>query len=160
MTADPTFVDRAQVEAMLERALADPRQQFGSFFLSRLLGFQVSFEDDRCIVAFEATPALFNPQGTLHGGILATAMDVSMGHLLQHVDGAGATLTMTVQFLAMRRLVLAARTLDLLAQIRGVPGQRHRGARDRDVEASPQIAAAARRRLSSDTARSRGAGTR
>jgi acyl-coenzyme A thioesterase PaaI-like protein len=27
-------------------------------------------------------------------------MDVSMGHLLQHVDGAGATLTMTVQFLA------------------------------------------------------------
>lgn len=100
MTADPTFVDRAQAQAMLERALADPRQQFGSFFLSRLLGFQVSFEGERCIVEFEATPALFNPQGTLHGGILATAMDVSMGHLLQHVDGAGATLTMTVQFLA------------------------------------------------------------
>ena len=85
---------------MVERALADPRQQFGSFFLSRLLGFQVRFEGERCIVEFEATRALFNPQGTLHGGILATAMDISMGHLLQHVDGAGATLTMTVQFLA------------------------------------------------------------
>ena len=42
----------------------------------------------------------FNPQGTLHGGILATAMDISMGHLLHHVDRAGATLEMKVQYLA------------------------------------------------------------
>jgi uncharacterized protein (TIGR00369 family) len=97
---ETTAVDRAMAQDMIERALAEPRQEFGSFFLSRLLGFNVSFEDERCIVEFEATRALFNPQGTLHGGILATAMDVSMGHLLQHVDGAGATLTMTVQFLA------------------------------------------------------------
>ena len=97
---ETTAVDRAMAQAMIERALAEPRQEFGSFFLSRLLGFNVSFEEERCIVEFEATRALFNPQGTLHGGILATAMDVSMGHLLQHVDGAGATLTMTVQFLA------------------------------------------------------------
>jgi uncharacterized protein (TIGR00369 family) len=85
---------------MLARAAADPRQQFGSFFLSRLLGFTVSYEGERCIVTFEAIPTLFNPQGTLHGGILATAMDVSMGHLLHHVDGAGATLEMKAQFLA------------------------------------------------------------
>jgi uncharacterized protein (TIGR00369 family) len=97
---ETTAVDRAMAQDMIERALAEPRQEFGSFFLSRLLGFNVSFEDERCIVEFEATRALFNPQGTLHGGILATAMDVSMGHLLQHVDGAGATLTMTVHFLA------------------------------------------------------------
>jgi uncharacterized protein (TIGR00369 family) len=97
---DATTVDRASAQAMIERALAESRQEFGSFFLSRLLGFNVSFEDERCIVEFEATRALFNPQGTLHGGILATAMDVSMGHLLQHIDGSGATLTMTVQFLA------------------------------------------------------------
>jgi hypothetical protein len=71
---------------MLARATADPRQEFGSFFLSRLLGFIVSYEGERCIVSFEAIPTLFNPQGTLHGGILATAMDVSMGHLLRHVD--------------------------------------------------------------------------
>ena len=97
---ETTAVDRAMAQAMIERALAEPRQEFGSFFLSRLLGFNVSFEEERCIVEFEATRALFNPQGTLHGGILATAMDVSMGHLLQHTDGAGATLTMTVDFLA------------------------------------------------------------
>ncbi len=100
MTDDTATSERALAQEMIERALVDPRQQFGSFFLSRLLGFTVSFEGERCIVEFEATRLLFNPQGTLHGGILATAMDVSMGHLLQHVDGAGATLTMTVQFLA------------------------------------------------------------
>jgi uncharacterized protein (TIGR00369 family) len=100
VTDDTATSERTLAQEMIERALADPRQQFGSFFLSRLLGFMVSFEGERCIVEFEATRLFFNPQGTLHGGILATAMDVSMGHLLQHVDGAGATLTMTVQFLA------------------------------------------------------------
>jgi uncharacterized protein (TIGR00369 family) len=86
--------------AMGERAVGDGRQVFGSFFLSRLLGFEVSYAQDTCIVAFEVMPGLFNPQGTLHGGILATAMDISMGHLLNHVDGAGATLEMKVQYLA------------------------------------------------------------
>jgi len=87
-------------KAMLERALSEDRQAFGSFFLSRLLGFQVTYEGETCIVAFEAIEPMFNPQGTLHGGILATAMDISMGHLLHHVDRAGATLEMKVQYLA------------------------------------------------------------
>jgi uncharacterized protein (TIGR00369 family) len=86
--------------AMLERAMSEQRQEFGSFFLSRLLGFEVSYADGRCIVAFEALEPMFNPQGTLHGGILATAMDISMGHLLHHVAGAGATLEMKIQYLA------------------------------------------------------------
>ena len=84
---------------MLARALSDDRQLFGSFFLSRLLGLRVSYDADACVVAFDVTPALLNPQGTLHGGILATAMDISMGHLLHHVDGAGATLEMKLQYL-------------------------------------------------------------
>ena len=85
---------------MGERAVGDGQQVFGSFFLSRLLGFSVSYTDETCIVAFDVMPGLFNPQGTLHGGILATAMDISMGHLLHRVDGAGATLEMKVQYLA------------------------------------------------------------
>jgi uncharacterized protein (TIGR00369 family) len=85
---------------MLARAHSSDAQEFGSFFLSRLLGFDVSYTDTKCIVQFEAIPPLFNPQGTLHGGIIATAMDVSMGHLLKHADGAGATLEMKVQYLA------------------------------------------------------------
>jgi uncharacterized protein (TIGR00369 family) len=86
--------------AMLARALGDARQEFGSFFLSRLLGFEVSYGPETCQVAFEASPPLFNPQGSLHGGVLATALDISMGHLLHHVAGAGATLEMKVQYLA------------------------------------------------------------
>jgi uncharacterized protein (TIGR00369 family) len=85
---------------MGERAVGDGQQVFGSFFLSRLLGFEVSYAQETCIVAFDTMPGLFNPQGTLHGGILATAMDISMGHLLNHVDGPGATLEMKVQYLA------------------------------------------------------------
>lgn len=85
---------------MLDRALADDRQEFGSFFLSRLLGFSVAYEEDTCSVSFEAVKPLFNPQGSLHGGILATALDISMGHLLHRNIGAGATLEMKVQYMA------------------------------------------------------------
>lgn len=85
---------------MLVRAGSEERQEFGSFFLSRLLGMEVSYADESCIVTFEAMETMFNPQGTLHGGILATAMDISMGHLLHHVAGAGTTLEMKIQYLA------------------------------------------------------------
>ncbi|MGV7030659.1 PaaI family thioesterase [Methylobacterium symbioticum] len=100
MTDGLTDQHAALGTAMLARAQASGAQEFGSFFLSRLLGFNVSYEGERCIVRFEAVPPLFNPQGTLHGGVLATAMDVSMGHLLHRVEGAGATLEMKVQYLA------------------------------------------------------------
>ena len=100
MTGEQTARRASLGSAMLARAQSTDAQEFGSFFLSRLLGFEVSYTDTSCIVRFEAIPPLFNPQGTLHGGILATAMDVSMGHLLRRVDGAGATLEMKVQYLA------------------------------------------------------------
>ncbi len=41
---------------------------------------------------------MFNPQGTLHGGVIATVMDISMGHLLKHVDAPGTTLEMKTQY--------------------------------------------------------------
>ena len=51
-------------------------------------------------VAFEAADFLFNPQGTLHGGVLATALDIAMGHLINRQAGPGTTLEMKVQYLA------------------------------------------------------------
>ncbi len=86
--------------AMLERALGDDRQEFGSFFLLRLLGLQVEYGEETCTVSFDAIPPLFNPQGSLHGGVVATAMDISMGHLLNHVAGPGTTIEMKLQYLA------------------------------------------------------------
>lgn len=88
---------------MLERATGEARQEFNSFFLSRLLGFDVTYPGDECLVSFDAAPPLFNPQGTLHGGVLAAAMDISMGHLLHHKSGAGTTLEMKVQYIAAVR---------------------------------------------------------
>lgn len=85
---------------MLERAASENRQEFGSFFLSRLLGFEVSYDVDVCIVSFDVSPPLLNPRGSLHGGIIAAALDTAMGHLLNHVSGPGATLEMKVQYLA------------------------------------------------------------
>ena len=89
-----------QAKAMLERAIGDGRQEFGSFFLSRLFGMEVAYGVDTCTVTFETKPQLFNPQGSLHGGVLATALDISMGHLLKHHFGPGATLEMKVQYFA------------------------------------------------------------
>jgi uncharacterized protein (TIGR00369 family) len=85
---------------MLARACADTRQEFDNFFLFRLFGFETSYGPESCTVSFDAVGPLFNPQGSLHGGVLATAMDISMGHLLHHLAGAGATLEMKVQYLA------------------------------------------------------------
>ena len=85
---------------MLARATATERQEFGSFFLLRLLGMEVSYAAEGCTVSFTALPPLFNPQGSLHGGILATAMDISMGHLLNRAGGSGATLELKVQYFA------------------------------------------------------------
>ena len=92
-------VTAEQAQPLFDRALSSTKQEFGSFFLARLLGFEISYGDERCTVAFEARRLLFNPQGSLHGGVLATAMDISMGHLLHHVAAPGATLEMKVQFL-------------------------------------------------------------
>ena len=91
---------QAQGKAMLDRAISDERQEFGSFFLARLLGMTVTYQAEACTVAFEAVPPLFNPQGTLHGGVLATAMDISMGHLLNHTAGRGATLEIKLLYMA------------------------------------------------------------
>lgn len=93
-------MDRSQLQAMLEAAVGDGAHEFGSFFLSRLFGMTVSYEKDACFVSFEVKPFMYNPQGSLHGGVLATALDISMGHLLKHEFGAGATLEMKVQYFA------------------------------------------------------------
>ena len=84
---------------MLSNADSSENQEFGSFYLSRFLGFNISYTIDSCEVRFDVLPPMFNPQGSLHGGIVATAMDVSMGHLLHRTTGSGATLEMNVKYL-------------------------------------------------------------
>ncbi len=93
-------MDESQARDLIKTAMGEGQHEFGSFFLSRLFGMTVSYEEDACIVAFEVKPFMYNPQGSLHGGVLATALDISMGHLLKRQFGAGATLEMKVQYFA------------------------------------------------------------
>ena len=84
---------------MLSNANSSDEQKFDNFYLSRLLGFNITYKDALCVVKFTAIPTMFNPQGSLHGGIIATAMDISMGHLLHKTTGSGATLEMNIKYL-------------------------------------------------------------
>jgi uncharacterized protein (TIGR00369 family) len=63
-----------------------------------LLGLQVRYEENACVVEFHAEEFLQNPAGALHGGVTATALDVAMGHFVQHFHGPAATLSMTIQY--------------------------------------------------------------
>ncbi|MBW5437533.1 PaaI family thioesterase [Bradyrhizobium canariense] len=96
-------MDEAQVRELVVTAMGDGRHEFGSFFLSRFFGMTASYEADVCIVSLDVRPYMFNPQDSLHGGVLATALDISMGHLLKHQFGPGATLEMKVQYFAPAR---------------------------------------------------------
>ena len=92
-------IDQVAARKAFDHALAHHEQAFGQFFLAKLLGFAISYPEDDCCVGFPVLDFMYNPQGSLHGGIIALAMDVSMGHLVNRLQGPGATLEMKVQYL-------------------------------------------------------------
>jgi acyl-CoA thioesterase len=67
----------------------------------RFFGLRVSYEEDpeRCFVELPYEDFMKNPQGTLHGGVTAFAMDVSMGHLCNKFLSVSVTLDTTIRFL-------------------------------------------------------------
>ena len=96
-------LDKAQAQAAFDRAIAGEQEVFGDFFLARLLGLEITYPEGACEVAFEAHDFMFNPQGSLHGGVLATALDIAMGHLVKAAGTPGTTLEMKIQYLAAMR---------------------------------------------------------
>lgn len=100
-------IDEASARAWFEDALEGHAQDFETFFLARMLGLSFEYLPDAacdadkevCRLTFPVTDMLRNPQGSLHGGVMATAMDISMGHLVKKVAGPGATIEMKVQFM-------------------------------------------------------------
>jgi acyl-coenzyme A thioesterase 13 len=86
-------------KAAFDAALASYSPGFGTFFLARLLGLEITYGTESCTVEMLVADWMFNPQGTLHGGIINTVLDIAMGHLLKHTAGAGATLQMNTQYL-------------------------------------------------------------
>ncbi len=73
------------------------------FPLSELLGFHlIEVEPGEAVIELEARDHHFNPMGTLHGGVLATIADTSMGiahgSLLEEGESS-TTIEMKINFL-------------------------------------------------------------
>ena len=100
-------IDPEALEAHLTEAAASHEQVFEKFFFARFLGLSFEYlpadaddaQKETCRVTFPVTPMIANPQGVLHGGAIASVMDISMGHLIAKVAGPGATIEMKIQFM-------------------------------------------------------------
>ena len=71
-------MDETAARAAFETALATHVPAFGTFFLAKLLGLEITFPDDRTEVRFTVQDFMYNPQGTLHGGMIGTVLDIGM----------------------------------------------------------------------------------
>lgn len=106
-TDNPKKIDEAQARAHFDTALNDHEQSFETFFFARFLGLNFEYlpaeaadaDKEVCRLTFEMTDMLRNPQGSLHGGAMAAATDISMGHLVNKIQGPGATIEMKLQFM-------------------------------------------------------------
>ena len=96
-------IDEAAARAAFEHALASYEQDFGRFFLTRLFGMEFEYPGDSCRISFELKDFMFNPQGALHGGVIAFVLDISMGHLLRRKSGPGTTVEIKIQYLKAAR---------------------------------------------------------
>jgi uncharacterized protein (TIGR00369 family) len=75
--------------------------EFGRYFLIKFLGLSLDYSDDEksCTVRLPYAPHLCNAGGGVHGGILTTVLDISMGHTCQKYLSAGSTIDMSVRFM-------------------------------------------------------------
>ena len=96
-------IDEAAARSAFEDALKTYDQDFGKFFLTRFFGMDFEYLKDSCRISFELKDFMFNPQGGLHGGVIAFVLDISMGHLLYKTSGPGTTLEIKVQYVKAAR---------------------------------------------------------
>jgi uncharacterized protein (TIGR00369 family) len=84
-----------------QHAFEAAEPEFGRYFLIHFLGLSISYDDDEqtCTVALPFAPHLCNAGGAMHGGVLSTALDISMGHACQRFLSAGSTVEMEMRFL-------------------------------------------------------------
>src|SRR4029450_13143196 len=92
-------IDEAAAREAFDEALKTYDQDFGKFFLTRLFGMTFEYPDETCRISFDLKDFMFNPQGGLHGGVIAFVLDISMGHLLRRTSGPGTTVEIKIQFL-------------------------------------------------------------
>ncbi|EHI49955.1 hypothetical protein HIMB100_00002410 [SAR116 cluster alpha proteobacterium HIMB100] len=94
------YIDKAAASNIFQHAIEGHEQVFESFFLAKLLGLSFDYgDDDALTISFDVNEMFTNPQGTFHGGMIATVLDISMGHLLNKAIGPGSTIEMKIQYL-------------------------------------------------------------
>lgn len=113
-------MDENATRAALENAIRTQAPGFGTFFLARFLDLDISYGEDSCIVKMPVLDFMYNPQGSLHGGIISTVLDISMGHLLTHAVGVGMTLEMRTQYLRPARSGVVHATASFLKKGRSI----------------------------------------
>lgn len=113
-------MDEAVARQAFEDALKSYDQDFGKFFLARFFGCEFEYQQDYCRVSFDLRDFMHNPQGGLHGGVIAFVLDISMGHLLKRTAGSGTTLEMKIQYLKAARAGRLGATARFLRQGRTI----------------------------------------
>ncbi len=100
-TTAPTHRRDEIARRAVERAVAEAEPEFGRFFLARFLDLTITYDDQArtCTVQLPWAEHLCNPQGSMHGGILATALDISMGHLAKRHVSTSVTVEMQQRFM-------------------------------------------------------------
>lgn len=102
MTAppEPASVQESLPVRRAVAAASSSAQSFGDFFLSRFLDLRIGYDDEAqtCTVLLPYAPFLCNPQGSVHGGVITTAMDISMGHLSHRFLSTAVTIEMQLRF--------------------------------------------------------------
>lgn len=92
--------------ARFETALDTHEQAFEKSFFAPFLGLDFADlpedagndDKDCCRIEFDVTEFVMNPQGALHGRIMASVMDISMGHLVNRLTGPAVAIEMKIQF--------------------------------------------------------------
>lgn len=92
-------MDKESAERKFKTALEQQEPAFEKFFLARFFDLQIFYGDETCIVEVDVNDYMFNPQGSLHGGVISFILDVSMGHLCHEFSATAVTLEMKTQYL-------------------------------------------------------------
>lgn len=98
-TTDDQRTSRDPVAAAMHAAeVAEPK--FGQYFLIHFLGLSIDYLDDEraCTVRLPFARHLCNAGGGVHGGVLSTVLDISMGHACNRYLSAGSTIEMQMRF--------------------------------------------------------------
>ena len=105
--AENRQIDHQKVRDHIDNVLKYCKKFFEKFFLANFLGLNFDYlpehaqdgDKTELKITFNVNEMLLNPQGSLHGGVMAAVMDISMGHLLNKTAGKGATIEMKIQYL-------------------------------------------------------------